>query len=81
MSTEISQFEAKAYKRLYELQKSTLLTIINKARVTADHSTSNPERVKELLSVIGDKKQWDSYGIESRQNTVIIDELEKCLDK
>jgi phosphatidylinositol kinase/protein kinase (PI-3 family) len=77
--SDISQFEAKAYKRLYQLYKSTLLTIINKARMTADHSISNPERVMEIMRVIGDEKQWDSYGIESKQISAIIDELEKCL--
>jgi hypothetical protein len=78
MSNEISQFEAKAYKRLYELYKSTLLTIINRAQMTSNMSTDT-ERIKEILHVIGDEKKWDSYGIESKENTKIIDELEKCL--
>jgi hypothetical protein len=79
MSNEISQFEARAYKRLYELYKSTMLTIIHVARTTSDHSIIDPERVKEMLRVIGDEKQWDKYGIESKENGKIIDELEKCL--
>lgn len=79
MSTEVNQFEARAYKRLYGLYKSTLLTIIHNAKITADHSISNPERITEMLRVIGDEKRWDKYGIESKETTKIIDELEKCL--
>lgn len=78
MSAEVTQFEARAYKRLYELYKSTILTIINRARTTSDMST-DPERIKEILQVIGDEHKWDSYGIESKETSKIIDELEKCL--
>lgn len=76
-SNEISQFEARAYKRLYELYKSTLLTIINKAMMTSD--SADNERVKEILNVIGDEKMWDRYGIESKETSKIINELENCL--
>lgn len=79
MSNEITQFEARAYKRLYEMYKSTLLAIIHNAKTTSDHNISNPERVKEILQVIGDEKQWEKYGIENKTDGKIIDELEKCL--
>jgi hypothetical protein len=79
MSTVISQFEAKAYKRLYELYKSTLLTIIHNANITSYNNANDPERIKEMLKVIGDEKMWDRYSIETKENSKIIDELEKCL--
>lgn len=79
MSTEVSQFEARAYKRLYELYKSTLLTIIHNANTTYYNNLNNPERIKEMLQVIGDEKMWDRYGIESAETAKVIDELEKCL--
>jgi len=79
MSNEISQFEARAYKRLYELYKSTLLTIINRAKTTSETSPFDTNRVEEILRVIGNEKEWDKYGIESKRESAIIDELEKCL--
>lgn len=77
MSTEVNPFEARAYKRLYELYKSTLLTIINRARNAGDINDS--ERIREIMQAIGDEKKWDQYGIESKETAKIIDELEKCL--
>lgn len=79
MSNEINQFEARAYKRLYELYKSTLLTIIHQSKNTIDYSAGTPEKIREMLEFVADEKKWDAYGIESKQNAVIIDELEKCL--
>lgn len=79
MSNEVNQFEARAYKRLYELYKSTLLTIIHNAKNISYHNANEPERIKEMLQVIGDEKMWDRYGIKSAETAKIIDELEKCL--
>lgn len=79
MSKEISQFEARAYKRLYGMYKSTLLTIVNMANRTVEHSTQESDEFKKLLTFIGDEKQWNYSGIESTIDTKIIDELEKCL--
>jgi hypothetical protein len=79
MSKEITQFEARAYKRLYGMYRSTLLTIVNMARRTVDHSTQESDEFKKLLTFIADEKQWEYSGIESKTDTKIIDELEKCL--
>jgi hypothetical protein len=79
MSKEISQFEARAYKRLYGLYKSTLLTIINMAKRTVEYSTQESDEYKKLLTFIGDEKQWDYAGIENKIDSKIIDELEKLL--
>jgi hypothetical protein len=79
MSKEISQFEAKAYKRLYEMYKSTLLKVIHNANTTIAYSSDKPEVVLKMLTVISDERSWDSNGIESKIDAKIIDELEKCL--
>ena len=79
MSNEVNQFEARAYKRLYELYKSTLLTIIHQTRNTIQFSSGTPEKIHEMLLVVSDEKKWNAYGIESAETTKIIDELEKCL--
>jgi hypothetical protein len=81
MNTEISQFEAKAYKRLYELQKSTLLNIINWARNAVDYKSENQKEMNDMMRNIADEHKWDTCGIESKTNSIIIDELEKCLSK
>lgn len=78
-NNEISQFEAKAYKRLYELYRGTLLTIVNRARNASEYLKDKPEDVLKLMTYIGDEKQWDFSGIEDKITTKIIDELEKCL--
>jgi hypothetical protein len=72
-----NQFEAKAYKRLYELYRSTLLAIINKARISAEHDA--PDSMKITMSYIGNEHKWDQCGIEDKATSKIIDELEKCL--
>lgn len=79
MNNEMSQFEARAYKRLYELYKSTLLSIIHKARNSVEYKSENPEEMLEAMKVLADEKAWDRHGIESKENSKIIDELEKCL--
>jgi hypothetical protein len=79
MSNEISQFEARAYKRLYEMYKSTLVTIIHVAKNTSESNPFNPARCEEILTAIGDEKCWDKYGFESKGDSKIVDELEKCL--
>ena len=81
MSTEISQFEAKAYKRLYELYRSTLMNIIHQAKNAVDYKSENPEGMKEIMSFIADEKKWDHCGIENKTTTIVIDELEKCLNQ
>jgi hypothetical protein len=81
MSNEINQFEARAYKRLYGIYKSTLLSIINKARTTVQFASDKPERLLEMLTFIGDEHTWGEVGIESKTDAVIIDELEKCLQE
>lgn len=78
-NTEISQFEAKAYKRLYELYKSTLLGIIMRAKNSVEYHKDKPEEVLTTMSYIADERQWDYFGIEDKTTTKIIDELEKCL--
>ena len=80
MSTEISQFEARAYKRLYELYKSTLLNIIHRAKNSVDYKLENQKEMNEMMTFIADEHKWDHCGIESKANSVIIDELEKCLN-
>lgn len=75
----MSQIEAKAYKRLYGLYKSTLLSIINKARNAVEYYSDNPDRMKEMMGYIADEKQWNYCGIENKVDTKIIDELEKLL--
>jgi hypothetical protein len=45
MSNELSQFEARAYKRLYEMYKSTLFAIINKAKVSVEYKLQNQEEM------------------------------------
>jgi dihydroxyacetone kinase-like predicted kinase len=77
---ELTQFEAKAYKRLYELYKGTLLTIINKAKNSAEYLADKPEEMKKAMEYIADEKQWDYCGIEDKTTSKIIDELEKCLE-
>ena len=79
MSNEITQFEARAYKRLYELYKSTLLTIIHRARNSVEYQSGKPDDMLETMKVLADEKVWDRHGIESKENSKIIDELEKCL--
>lgn len=79
MANELSQFEAKAYKRLYEMYKSTLLTIINKARNTVEYHKDTSDENRKLVEFIADEKKWDYCGIESKTDAKIIDELEKCL--
>jgi hypothetical protein len=81
MSTEISQFEAKAYKRLYELYKSTLLRIIHQARNAVDYKLENQKEMNEMMIFIADEHKWDACGIESKIDSKIIDELEKCLNQ
>jgi hypothetical protein len=81
MSNEISFFEAKAYKRLYELYKSTLLNIIHQARSAVDYKLENQKEMNEMMIFISDKHKWDACGIESKSNSHIIDELEKCLNQ
>lgn len=79
MSNEVNQFEARAYKRLYELYKSTLLTIIHRARNSVEYQNGKPEEMLQSLEFIGYEMHWDKCGIESKETTKIIDELEKCL--
>lgn len=79
MSTEITQFEARAYKRLYEMYKATLLKIINKASNCVFYHSDDKEEIKKLMTYISDEKHWDYSGIENAVDTKIIDELEKCL--
>lgn len=81
MSNEISQFEARAYKRLYELQKSTLLKIINWAKNAVDYKLENQKEMNEMMMFIADEHKWDVCGIESKIDSKIIDELEKCLNQ
>jgi hypothetical protein len=81
MSNEMTQFEARAYKRLYELYKSTLLTIINKARNTVEYHNATSDENRKLVEFIADEKRWDYCGIEKNVDTKIIDELEKCLNQ
>lgn len=76
---EISQFEARAYKRLYEMYRSTLLTIINKARNSVEFNAEKPDAMKEVMSFIADESKWDYCGIEDNVTTKTIDELERCL--
>lgn len=80
MSTEISQFEAIAYKRLYELYKSTLLAIMHRARNSVEYHSDKPDKMKEIMILISDEKKWDFFGIENKTTSKIIDELEKCLN-
>jgi hypothetical protein len=79
MSKEISQFEARAYKRLYELYKSTLISIIHRAKNSVEYQARKPDAMLEAMKVLSDEKVWDRHGIESKENRKIIDELEKCL--
>lgn len=79
MSNEISQFEARAYKRLYEIYKSTLLAIIHNAKNAVDYKLENQKEMNEMMQYIADEHKWDSIGIESKIDSKIIDELEKCL--
>lgn len=79
MSTEISQFEARAYKRLYELYKTTPLTIVNKARNSMEYQCDKPDEMKQTMEYIANEHKWDYCGIEDKTATKIIDELEKCL--
>jgi len=79
MSTEITQFEARAYKRLYELYRMTLGNITTRAKNCVEYSLDKPEKVNELMQFIADQSKWDYCGRESKQNTIAINELEKCL--
>jgi hypothetical protein len=79
MSNELSQFEARAYKRLYEMYKSTLLTIVNKAKIAVDYKLENQEEMNQTMQYIADEHKWEHCGIESKTDGKIIDELEKCL--
>lgn len=79
MSNELSQFEARAYKRLYEMYKSTLLAIINKAIVSVEYKLQNQEEMNQAMQYIADENKWGHCGIESKTDGKIIDELEKCL--
>lgn len=79
MANELSQFEARAYKRLYEMYKSTLLTIIHKAKSAVDYKLENQEEMNQIMQHISDEHTWEYCGIESKTDSKIIDELEKCL--
>ncbi len=79
MSNEISQFEARAYKRLYGLYKATTLAIIRKARATVDDSSVSSEKIEEILRAIGYEHKWEEHGIEDKITSRIINELENCL--
>lgn len=79
-NNNISQFEAKAYKRLYELYRGTLLRIIHNARNSVEYLKNKPDEMTNMMACIADEKRWDSCGIESNTDTKIIDELEKCLE-
>jgi hypothetical protein len=79
MSTEITQFEARAYKRLYELYRMTLGTITTRAINCVEYALDKPEDVKKLMQYIADRSKWDYCGIECKQTTIAINELEKCL--
>lgn len=78
-SNEMSQFEARAYKRLYELYKSTLQTIVHKANITVEYKSENQKEMNEMMSFIADKQKWEYCGIESKIDGSLIKELEKCL--
>ncbi len=79
MSNEITLFEARAYKRLYEMYKSTLLAIIHNAKTAVDYKLQNQKEMNEMMQIIADENKWGSIGIESKIDSKIIDELEKCL--
>lgn len=79
MSNEVNQFEAKAYKRLYELNRSTLLHIIHMARTCVQTQKENSDEYRKIIEFIADIDKWDYCGIQSKTTTKIIDELEKCL--
>jgi hypothetical protein len=79
MSSQLSQFEAMAYKRLYEMYKSTLLAIIHTAKNAVDYKLENQKEMNETMQFIADEHKWDSIGIESKIDSKVIDELEKCL--
>lgn len=79
MANDLSQFEARAYKRLYEMYKSTLITIIHRAKNSVEYQGGKPDEMLATMTLISDEHKWDHCGIESKTDGKIIDELEKCL--
>lgn len=61
------------------MYKSTLLAIINKAKDAVDYKLENQAEMNQAMQFIADEHKWEYFGIESKTDGKIIDELEKCL--